>query len=282
MKSLLLAVLLATATGQPGGRLFVHVTPGVQVLIDGVSAGVTTAEENGKLIKGVAAGPHHVVIRTEDGREAAFNIVMVDGLTSEVNVSPLGFRKLNRPNEDDTGLLRVTSIPADSLVEFHGVTRENHDGSELTFDAIPPGKYPVTVTQSGKAIHADVEVPKGSIVTVEVNFKAATIRTTETKLKPRKLQINDPNDALSRLDVPNHWKTAIRSAMPATVSILDAFVQNSGVRVRLKIPSEQMGDALLGSLASSSAFSRVSIASYPHRDQVGWVMDFVFYFPTGR
>lgn len=279
MHIVVLALLLATATGQPGGRLYVHVMPGVQVLIDGAAAGVTTAEENGKLIKGVASGPHHVVIRSEDGREAAFNIVINDGQTSEVNVSPLGFRKLNRPNDDDTGLLRVTSIPADSIVEFHGVTRENHDGTELTFDAIPPGKYPVTVTEGGKTIHADVEVPKGSIVTVEVNFAKATIRTTETKLKPRRLQLSDPNDALSRLDVPSHWKTAIRSALPATVSLLDAASQNNGVRVRLKVPSEKMGDALLESLSSSSAFSRVSMASDPRREQTGWVVDFLFVFP---
>ena len=280
MQALVLALLLATATGQPGGRLYVHTTPGLQIVIDGTAVGVT--EDGGKLIKDVPPGPHHVVIRTDDGREASFNVNILSGQTSEVNVSPLGFRKLNRTDEDESGILRVTSLPTDSLVEVHGMTRENHDGSELTFDAIPAGRHAITVTHEGKALRSQIDVPKSSIVTVSVNFDRGTIATTDSRPRPRKLAVNDPNDALRMLNIPPQWKTAIRSALPATVAILDAYSEGNAVKVRLKVPSDEMARALLQSLDSSSSFADVRFGSYPHREQTGWVVDFIFYFPMGR
>lgn len=280
MQALIVALLLATVSGsQQAGRLYVHVTPGLQILIDGIDVGTSNAAEGGKMIRGVVPGTHRVVVRSPDGREAAFNVAITEGQTTDANVSPLGFRKLNRaPDVDDSGLVRVTSIPTDSIVEFHGVTRENHDGSELTFDAVPAGRYPITVTQSGKAVRADVDVPKGSIVTVEVNFKSATIRTTDTKPRPRRLQIAEPNDPLRMLNVSSQWKTAIRTALPNTVSIVGATATGNQVKVRLKVPDDKMVAPLLRSLSSSSGFADVEYGSYPHREESGWVVDFIFTF----
>lgn len=278
MKALIAALLLAVASSsQQGGRVHVHVTPGMQVLVDDVAMGLTTPEEGGKVVK-VAAGPHRVTLRTQDGRETSVKISVADGQTTDVNISPLGFRKLNRPAEDDNGVLRVTSIPADAMVDFHGVTRENHDGTELTFDAIPPGRYPLTVTHNGKTVHMDIDIPKSSIVTADVNFRASAIRIAETKARPRRMQVNEANDPLTRLNVPGHWKTAIRSALPATVFVLDAVAMQEGVTVLLRVPSDSMADALLYSLESSDAFTRVAYASRPHREQSGWTVGFSFYF----
>ncbi len=277
MVALLLAV---SGSPSPGGRLYVHVPmQGLQVLVDGNVAGTTSNVDGGALLKGIAAGPHHIIVRTPDGREAAFNVKIAEGLQTEINVSPLGFRKLNRPAEEsDAGLLRVTSIPLDATVEFHGGTRENHDATELTFDAVPPGRYPIVVTLGGKTARAEVDVPKGSAVTVEVNFKTATITTIETKMRPRRLQVNDPNDALKMLDVPSQWKTAIRTALPSTVQIVDAYAEGNAVKVRLKVPSEDMAHALFRSVSRSSSFSSVEVARNAYRDKVGWLVDFAFHF----
>src|SRR5579859_602593 len=267
MQALIIALLLATVSSvQQGGRLYVHVTPGLEILIDGFDVGTSNAEEGGKMVRGVVPGTHHVVVRSPDGRQASFNVAITEGQTTDANVSPLGFRKLNRaPDDDDSGVVRVTSIPTDSIVEFHGVTRENHDGSELTFDAIPAGRYPVTVTQPGKVVRAEIDVPKGSIVTVDVNFKSATIRTTETKPRPRRLQIAEPNDPLRLLNITSQWKTAIRTALPNTVSIVGASAAGNQVTVRLKVPSDRMVAPLLRSLSSLSGFTDVQNGTYPHR-----------------
>lgn len=115
MTALILALLLATASGSSHvGRLYVHVvTPGLQILGDGVSAGTSTAEEGGKLIRNVAAGTHRVVVRAEDGRDASFIANISNDLQTDITVSPLGFRKLNRaPDTDESSTLRLRRSPS--------------------------------------------------------------------------------------------------------------------------------------------------------------------------
>jgi hypothetical protein len=281
MKVLVFAVLLATASGSSSvGSLYVRVqTAGLQIFIDGVAIGTSTAAEGGKLVRNVPVGQHRVVIRTEDGREAAFNVNIGRDVQSDVTVSPLGFRKLNRaPDTDESSMLRITSIPLEATIEFRGATLQNHDSHEMTLENIPPGKYPLVISQSGKAIRADVDIPKTSVVSLDVDSKASVFRVTDTKPRPRRLQINEANDALRYLNIPSNWKTAIRTALPNTISILDAWASGNAVKVRVKVPSEKMVEPLLESLVSSSAFSGVYYGSAPRPQGDGWVVDFVFRF----
>ena len=72
MKALIVALLFAVVNGgEKGGTLYVHVMPGLQILVDGVDSGVANQSEGGKMIHGVRAGAHRVVVRTPDGREAS-------------------------------------------------------------------------------------------------------------------------------------------------------------------------------------------------------------------
>src|SRR5438874_7242459 len=94
MRALMTAIFFAvTAAGGPGGTLFVRVSPGFEILVDGASAGLSTADEGGKLVKNLAAGAHHVVVRSSDGREGAFDISVMSGQTIDIAVSPLGLRR---------------------------------------------------------------------------------------------------------------------------------------------------------------------------------------------
>ena len=283
MKARILALLLATASGSPQvGSLYVHVvTPGLQILVDGVAVGTSTVEEGGKLLRNVVAGQHRVVIRAEDGREAAFNVSVSKDQQSDITVSPLGFRKLNRaPDNDESSMMHLTSIPLEAMVEFNGKTRQNHDSTELMYENIPPGKYLLVVAVGGKAIRSDIDIPKATSLTLAVDQKASTIRITDMRQRPRRLQINEANDALRMLSIPPHWKTAIRTALPNTITILDAWASGNQVKVRIKVPSEKMVQPLLSSLTSSRAFSGVYFGSAPRREGDGWVVDFVFQFST--
>jgi hypothetical protein len=281
MTTLIFALALATADAPvQTGSLYVHVvTPNLQILVDGVAAAKSNPEEGGALIKNVAAGSHRVVVRTEDGREASFIVSVLPQTQSDITVSPLGFRKLNRPAEsDESSVLRIEGLPLNAFIEFNGATRQNYDATELTFNNVPAGPHLLVVSQSGKAVRTPVQIPRGSVVTVEMNFAGSSARVTDSRPRPRRLQLAEPNDALRMLGIPAHWKTAIRTALPSTVAILDATASGNSVKVRLKVPSDRMVGALLNSLTSSSGFSRVAYGSSPQRDQGGWVVDFIFYF----
>ena len=280
MKSILLALLVAATAGGSVGVLVVHVTPGLEVFVDGASAGLSTPEEGGRVIKGIVPGPHHVVVKAPDGRQASFNVNVTAGQTSEATVSPLGFRKLATPQTpDESSSLRVTSLPPDSQIVVNGVTRLNSDASEITFDSVPAGKQPIVITTAGRSHSGFVEVAKGSAITVNFDARSGAYKVTESKPRPRRLQLAEPNDALTRLGIPSHWRSAIRTALPSTVSIVDAGASGNRVLVTLNVPSERVANALLTSLVRSRDFIRVNYASNPRREQNGWVVDFAFYFP---
>lgn len=57
------------STGGAAGNLFVRITPGFEVIVDGASAGMSTADQGGALISNLAPGKHKVIVRSSDGRE---------------------------------------------------------------------------------------------------------------------------------------------------------------------------------------------------------------------
>src|SRR6266508_1910734 len=89
MKTLLFGLLLATAAeAQSAGRLFLHMASGFDVVVGSTSHGVATADFAGKIVD-LPPGAHHVVVRSNDVREGAFNVVTDDGQTKDVALSPL-------------------------------------------------------------------------------------------------------------------------------------------------------------------------------------------------
>ncbi|HSP35824.1 MAG TPA: hypothetical protein VLU46_16045, partial [Thermoanaerobaculia bacterium] len=216
--TLFVAAALYAAT--PVGRLFVHMPAGFEVFVDGTSYGPTTTQEGGKILQ-LAPGAHRVVVRSAEGREGSFNVTLGAGESRDVTLSPLGLRKklATAANDDATGALRVNCIPEDCTVTF-----------KPPVDAVPAGRYPLAVSRGNGVLKTDVDVPATMIVTVEANFNSGTIRTVDTRKRPQKLAVSEANDALTRLAVPPHWKTAIRGALPSGVSIEGATGYTNGVR----------------------------------------------------
>ena len=275
MKKAIVALLFATAAygavTQTSARLTVRITPGFDVIVDGAAAGKTTTEEGGRILL-LPPGAHHVVVRSPDGREGSFDIVLNAGEARDVTLSPLGLRKPHpAAAEDISGALRVVCVPEDCTVAF-----------KPPVQAVPAGRYPLTVNRGKTMLRLDVDVPESTIVTVEANFNAGTIRTIETRRKPRKLAVLEANDPLSRLAVPAHWKTAIRSAMPAGVEIVDADTNGNQVRVMLRTSSLAAALAMIRSIEQSNAFASAGSATAPRKDAAGQVtFDLVFTF-TGE
>lgn len=270
VKRAILVLLFAVAAfaAEPVARLYVHLDPGFDVIIDGVSRGPTTVQEGGKALQ-IAPGPHHVVVRSAEGREASFDVTIAPGETRDLTVSPLGLRKrLTPPAEGVAGALRVSCIPADCKVNF-----------KPPVDAVPAGRFPLSVTRGSSTLQTDVDVPESTIVTVEANFSAGTIRVVDSHRRPRRLGVVEADDALRLLPVPSNWKSAIRGALPAGIGIEAATTQGNAVKVTLRVPSANVGRSLLEAVDRSSAFVDVIAPSAPRADKTGWLFDLIFYFP---
>ena len=267
-------VLAALSAGETAGRLFVHIAPGFEVLVDGVSAGVTTADVGGKVVN-LVPGTHHVIVRSTDGREGAFDVPIEAGQTKDVTLSALGLRK--KPATDEPGSLRVVCIPADCQATFRGKDKVGEG-----IDSIPPGQYPLAVSRGTTTLRTKVDVPSGTIVTMEANFNTGAIRVSDSRRRSRHLTVHEADDALSMLQVPAYWKNAIRSALPAGINIEQARSVGDGVQVRMRVPSMDVAVSLVRSVTRSRAFRDVVAPMEPQRSQNDWVVDLIFYFAPGH
>jgi hypothetical protein len=284
VKTLIAAAFLAAlSAGETGGRLFVHISPGFEVIVDGTSTGVSSAEQGGQVVD-LPPGQHHVVVRSSDGREGSFDVTIEAGQTRDITLSPLGLRrKLNTTADDESSSLRVACVPDDCVVNFRGVAKEQkHGGDEAAFDVIPAAQYPLAVSRGTTTLRANVDVQKGMIITLEANFTAGAIRIVDSRRRARRLSVAEANDALTVLAVPPQWKGAIRNALPAGIYVANASIAGEGVKVTMRVPSEDVAVSLVRGIDRSTAFTKVSIPSAPHRDGNSWVIDLIFYFPTGH
>src|SRR5207237_10628019 len=71
-------VLAALSAGETAGRLFVHIAPGFEVLVYGVSAGVTSADVGVYVFKLFTAN-QRVIVRFIEWREGAFHVPIESG-----------------------------------------------------------------------------------------------------------------------------------------------------------------------------------------------------------
>jgi hypothetical protein len=272
--SLLLAVVSQLTTP---GHLFVHMQAGYEIIVDGTSIGVTANDVGGKIVD-LAPGRHRVAVRSADGREGAFDIDVVSGQTSDVSPSPLGLRK-KLSTEGEPGSLHVVCVPEDCSIMFRDKDRMTNDD---ILETVPAGRYPFAATRGASTLRTNVDVPSGTVVTLEANFNTRTTRVVETHRRARHLTVAENNDALATLNVPAFWKSAIRSSLPAGVTVYQAVeVAPNGIRATLHIPTPDVGYSFVEGLMESNAFSKIG-ASTPRREQIGWVIDIAYYFPPAR
>ncbi|HEY6844011.1 MAG TPA: hypothetical protein VI391_07580 [Thermoanaerobaculia bacterium] len=276
MKTLFALLLLpAAALAQSNGALFLHLRGGYHVLVDGTDTGATTDDIGGKVTP-ITPGKHHIIVRSPEGREAQFDVTIAPGVTNDMTLSPLGFRKPVAPAEDP-GALHVLCVPHDCSVTFRDKDKMAHDD---TLDAIPAGRYPLVALHGANSLRTDVDIPAGTAVTIEANFETRTAHVVETKRRVQKLVVAEQNDALQYLNVPTYWKSAIHSVLPAGVTVVGAW--NAGpnaVRASLRVPSDDVGRALIRSMVHSTIFSGVDVPDQPRREGTAILVDFTFYFP---
>src|SRR5207245_3340286 len=179
------------------------------------------------------------------------NVTIAGGETRDIALSPLG-RRRKLAAEGEPGSLRIVCVPEDCAITFREKDRLTHDDM---IDRIPAGRYPIVASRGAKTLRNNVDVPSGMFVTIEANFATGVIRVIDTRRRARRLEVAEANDPLSSLVIPGYWKSAIHSVLPAGVSVVQAIaVEPNGVRATLRVPSTEVGWALIESVAESQIF----------------------------
>jgi hypothetical protein len=215
--AVLLALLSVSASdAKAAARLFVRISGTYTVSVDHVVYGETSAADDGKLVQ-LQPGSHHIDVEAPDGRVASFDVTLAEGESKDVTLSPLGFRRKAATEKGAASLaseLRVNCVPSDCSVTFAQKT-----------DAIPAGRYPLSVRREDSTLRLDIDIPAQSIVTVEANFKTGTIRTIDVRKRPIQLNVVEAKDALTPLYIADDYKRIIRNAIPAGVRIVSVTQQ---------------------------------------------------------
>jgi len=275
MKTFLSLLLAVVSQMSVPGHLFLHLGAGYEVIVDGASFGLTSDDVGGKVVD-LNPGRHHVVVKDPNGYGGAFDIDIAAGQTQDVRPSPLGLRK-KLSTEGEPGSLHVICIPSDCNVTFR---EKDHLTNDDTIDAVPAGKYPLVAMRGSSIVRTTVDLPPGMAVSLEINFNTRSTRVVDTRRRAHHMVIAEANDALATLNVPSNWKSAIHSALPSGVTVLQAAAIENGVRTVLHVPTEDVAYSLAeGVLDQSRAFSKVTTVSGARRDANGWTLDLNFYFP---
>jgi len=258
------------------GHLFLHLSAGYEVIVDGTSYGPTSDDVGGKIVD-LNPGRHHVVVRSPEGLGGSFDVDIFGGQTQDVRLSPLGLRR-RLSTEGEPSALHVVCVPDDCNVIFRDKDRMTN---EDTIDAVPPGRYPLVATHGSTILRTNVDLPAGMAVTLEANFNTRTTRVVDTRRRAHRVTVAEANDALASLNVPANWKSAIHNSLPAGVTVLQASAVDNGIRTSLRVPTENVGMSLAeGVLQHSDSFAKVAASSAARRDANGfWVLDVTFYFP---
>ena len=260
------------------GHLFLHLNAGYEVIVDGTSYGLTSDDVGGKIID-LNPGRHHVLVRASDGLGGSFDIDIASGQTTDARLSPLGLRR-KLSTEGEPGSLHVTCVPSDCSITFR---EKDHLTNDDTIDSVPAGRYPLVATRGSSTLRSNVDLPSGMAVTVEINFNTRSTRVVDTRRRAHHVTLAEANDAMATLNVPATWKSAIHSALPAGVTVLQASAVENGIRTSLHVPTENVAISFIeGVLDQSSAFTKVAAGSAARRDANGWILDVTFYFPPSR
>ena len=259
------------------GHLFLHLGAGYEVIVDGISYGLTSDDVGGKIID-LNPGRHHVVVRTSDGLGGSFDVDIAGGQTQDVRLSPLALRR-RLSTEGEPGSVHVLCVPSDCSITFR---EKDHLTNDDTLESLPAGRYPLVATSGSAILHSNVDVPSGMAVTIEINFNTRTTRVVDSRRRAHHVTLAEANDALATLNVPGTWKSAIHSSLPAGVTVLQASAVENGIRTSLHVPTENVGISFAEGVMQSGAFTKVAAGSAARRDANGWILDVTFYFPPPR
>jgi formylglycine-generating enzyme required for sulfatase activity len=165
----LLGVLLAALPAiAANGVLFVMCEPGVSIVVDGVTKGVTASESGGIVIRDIPEGVHTVTAEREGYLPQEYPSEVKAG--DVVFLSILPFRSKPKISQEGelteagsrgrTGRLWIQSLPGEAAVTIDqlGLFREAKKRDFFKLDEVPEGRYQVVVQAGGKSLSQDVEI----------------------------------------------------------------------------------------------------------------------------
>src|ERR1043165_4042134 len=159
-------------------EVFVRTQPGVVVMLDGVSQGVTNSDEGGLHICPVEPGLHQLTLQVPDGGAATMpvDVKKFEGAVVDISSLQLHAQTTRRGGIEVRTSRRVcTAILGERELDVV-------DGAAL-FDSVAPGPVRITLRCGAESIERDVDVGVGRIAIVEADWNARVLRAAGDRAK---------------------------------------------------------------------------------------------------
>lgn len=220
-------------------EVFVRTQPGVVVMLDGVTHGVTNAEEGGLHICPVEPGMHQLTLQVPDGGAATLpvDVKKFEGATVDISSLWLHAQTTRRGGIEVRTSRRVcTAIVGERELDVV-------DGAAL-FDSVAPGPVRITLRCGAESIERDVDVGVGRIAIVEADWNARVLRAAGDRAKAMPVAVAEPGDMFVGLPLPAEIKRGLINAIPPGVKVLSIKADRTHLIARFECIGYTAGDLL--------------------------------------
>jgi hypothetical protein len=216
ISSLVLSLILLLGTERATvsfGELRIQCDAGLDVLVDGVSNGVTGY---GGVVLTIPVGPHKITLKSASGDENTFDVNISEMQATELKISSLGLRRaLKRPQ---TGAIAVRNTSPGCRASIVDHEPEN-TGAELLFNGLPVGQHLVTVTCGPKTMKTTAAVRAGYIMGLEVDRKNWILRSGGEQRMSLAVDVNETGNAIATSSIPADWKRSLTRTVISGIQV---------------------------------------------------------------
>jgi len=219
ISSLVLSLLLLLGTERTAvtyGELRIEADAGLDVLIDGVSHGLTAP---GGIILTIPTGPHKVTLRSAAGEEKLFDVEIRTMQPTQLKISPLGLRRALKRPQNGAVAIHNTSPGCRAVL---GDREPENTGAELLFNGVPVGQHLIVVSCGPKVMKSTVAVRAGYIVSLNVDRKTWILRSGGEQRMSLAVDVNETGNAIATSSIPADWKRSLSRTVISGVRVESA------------------------------------------------------------
>ena len=245
-------LLLLAGQSQATGDLVVNVAAGTEVFVDGDLQGV--ASTDGQTVRGLAPGPHKVMLRAPNGGTAHFNVNIIEAKVQTINVSPLGFR-LKPKSETPVAALRIVSDETPCTVTVGDVIADKTQ-HELNIGTVPPGRQKLSIVCGAKRVDSMITLAEDELQIIEPDFNRHVANVVAHRRRVTTLVVDSGQSEIVSANIPVEWKRALSAAAGESKAISVTPLSYSTVIITYRAPNMNGANAVIDRLRNTDIIER--------------------------
>jgi hypothetical protein len=245
-------LFLLAGPSQATGDLIVNVAAGTEVYVDGELYGV--ASTDGQTVRGLAPGPHKVMLHAPNGGTANFNVNIIEAKVQTINVSPLGFR-MKPKSETPVAAVRIVSDETPCTVTVGDVVAEKTQ-HELNVGTVPTGRQKLSIVCGEKRVDSILTLAPDEMQIIEPDFNRRIANVIAHRRRVTVLTVEGGQSEIVSANIPVEWKRALSAAAGESKALSVTPINITTVIVTYRAPTMNSANAVIDRLRNTDIVDR--------------------------